>query len=550
MMRRSSASLLSLLFLISISSDIFALRPFRAGQTEDNANNIPQLFNQVKNPQPKKNIINLQEKNYAPKEKTKSLRASPPLTVTNFITEPEMSFPAQNVIPGSPVGAMGTEQYVLITYDGIRSYNRNTSIADQALNTSTTGFFGQTENFVAFDGIQIRFDRFSNRWFVLGATDPFNGPLPVTIFLAISDSDVITPCTQWTISSFVVDASGTNFINEFPSLGIDSNAVYIGVNLYSTTTFDFTGSNAYVIPKNANLYGGTPDVFTFANVGTPTGGMFQPTGVDNYDSNPTFGYFVGVDVVDLSTMIIQRVINPGTAPALAPQVTITIPQYVSPIFGAPYASPYGSNITMLASLDIFENVNCVQLFPAHIRNGQLFTVQTIATDATGVSTGTPDRDAVRWYQLNLIGSDSVESPTTIPTLTYGTLYDDAASNPRFFYWPAIMTNNNGLLTIAGNVSSLTENINAFVADRAITDPTGSAGDAALLNSVQLFTNSTSTYNQFSPSNGTGIPGLDIMCGYISFTSSDPVDDANMWTVQEFVSSINNYGFQVAQLSPA
>ena len=128
---------------------------------------------------------------------------------------------------------MGTKQYILASYEGIRSYDRNTGIADQALNSSLTGFFQQTENFAFFDGIQIRFDRFSNRWFVLGCTDPSNGPLPLTIFLAISDSDVINPCTQWTISSFVVDASGTNFINEFPSLGIDSNAVYIGVNMYN-----------------------------------------------------------------------------------------------------------------------------------------------------------------------------------------------------------------------------------------------------------------------------------------------------------------------------
>ena len=268
-------------------------------------------------------------------------------------------------------------------------------------------------------------------------------------------------------------------------------------------TGNFTGSNAYVIPKNAALFAGTPNVFTFANVGTPTGGMFQPTGVDNFDTNPEFGYFVAVDVIDLSTMIIQRVINPGTIPTLAPQVTIAIPQYVSPIFGAPYASPYGSAVTMLTSLDVFENVNCVQLFPAHIRNGQLFTVQTIATDATGDILGTIDRDAIRWYQLNLIGNDPVESPTSIPTLTYGTLYDDTASNPRFFYWPAIMTNNDDLLTITGNVSALTENINAFVADRAITDPTGSTGDIALLNSVQLFTNSTATFNQFGPSNWHG-----------------------------------------------
>ena len=230
MMRHSSAGLLSLLFLTTIN--ISGVRPYSAGEAISPA--LPRNpVTQHANPQPRqKQPDNISNKQNQINSEIKSLRVSPPLTVTNFITEPEMSFPAQNVIPGSPVGAMGTEQYVLITYDGIRSYNRNTGIADQALNTSLTGFFQLTNIFAYTDGIQIRFDRFSNRWFVLGATDPFNGPLPLTIFLATSDNDVITPCTQWTISSFVVDASGTNFINEFPSLGIDSNAVYIGVNLY------------------------------------------------------------------------------------------------------------------------------------------------------------------------------------------------------------------------------------------------------------------------------------------------------------------------------
>ena len=77
------------------------------------------------------------------------------------------------------------------------------------------------------------------------------------------------------------------------------------------------------------------DIFTFANVGTPAGGMFQPTGVDNYDTNPTYGYFVGVDVGrsfyhDYTT----RVINPGTTPTLAAAVTIDNTNICSPSFGS------------------------------------------------------------------------------------------------------------------------------------------------------------------------------------------------------------------------
>ena len=284
MMRYSSVGLLSLLFLTTV-----------------NISGVPT------SPQPQhKQTCNTIDKQNPINSETKNLRASPPLMVKNFITVNSQSLPNISAVPLSPVGAMGTTQYIIGTNDGIRSYSRATGVADQALNSSLTAFFQLSSIPAGIEiGVQIKFDRFSNRWFVLGAADPFVGPFPMTLFLATSNSDVITSCSTWSISTIVVDPSGNNFINEVPSLGIDSNAVYIGINLYNNNTGNFTGSNAYVLPKNTNLYAGTPDVYTFTNVGTPTGGMFTPIGVDNFDTDPEFGYFVGVDVVDLSSMVLH-----------------------------------------------------------------------------------------------------------------------------------------------------------------------------------------------------------------------------------------------------
>ena len=61
-----------------------------------------------------------------------------------------------------------------------------------------------------------------------------------------------------------------------------------------------------------------------------------------------------------------------------------------------------------------------------------------------------------------------ETEMTSPVLVqWGTIYDSAASNPKFYYLPAIMTNKNGDLVIEGTVSGNDDYTNVFYAQEKL-----------------------------------------------------------------------------------
>ena len=120
------------------------------------------------------------------------------------------------------------------------------------------------------------------------------------------------------------------------------------------------------------------------------------------------------------------------------------------------------------------------------------------------------------------------------------MYDNAALNPAFYYYPAIMTNAAGTMTICGSTSGTNLAINAFASNRAVASP---SNDAALLASVQLLTNSNFSYTY---STNFSIGGLEAW-GQYSRTCIDPVDNRTMWTIQPFVAGYNIMGYQVTEL---
>ena len=67
----------------------------------------------------------------------------------------------------------------------------------------------------------------------------------------------------------------------------------------------------------------------------------------------------------------------------------------------------------------------------------LWTAHNIRVNSSGVGERGGDRDAARWYQLGNLNTDP---PTLVQS---GTLFDTAASNPRFFWMPSIAMNGQG-----------------------------------------------------------------------------------------------------------
>ena len=118
----------------------------------------------------------------------------------------------------------------------------------------------------------------------------------------------------------------------------------------------------------------------------------------------------------------------------------------------------------------------------------------------------------------------------------GTLFDSAASNPRFYWMPSIMVSGQGHAALGTSASGATQRINAATVGRLAGDTLGT------LQAPLLFTSSTTSYNPAAD------PGPPRRWGDYSYTSLDPNDDMTMWTVQEYCSAVDVYGVRVVQLN--
>lgn len=419
--------------------------------------------------------------------------------------------------PPDTMGAIGPTQFITALNGRVRSFNKTNGVADGAIDVDTDAFFQSvmtppaSSNFTTDP--RIRYDRLSGRWFIIMIDVPGQqGNLPNRVMIAMSDSGTITSSTVWTFFEFAGDAS--NFA-DYPTLGIDANALYIGANIFSTSgSGSFVNTSAFVVRKSSLISGGPIVVTPFTGLVTvgrhSDVGPYTPQGVDNFNAAATEGYFIGVDISSSSTLQLRRVSNPGGTPSLSGNVSISVNSFASPI-----------NVTVSGSSGTIDGLD-VRLLAAHYRNGALWTSQNVGVNSSGGTTSV-DRNGVRWYQIT-----NIQTGQTPSVLQSGTVFQ---SNSNLSYWMGtVMVSGQGHVAMGCTAAGPTSFLNAAWAGRL-------AGDAAgTMSTPVLYTASTSAYNPGDSSNPH-------RWGDFSFTSLDPADDMTMWTIQEWCSFAGN-GFAV------
>jgi len=158
-------------------------------------------------------------------------------------------------------GAVGPTQYIVGVNGRIVSFNKTTGASDGVLNASTNTFFSTVRNASGTSDPQVRYDRLSNRWFIA----IINVSTPNRWLLAVSDAasnGVISAGTVWTYYFFVpatvtpAISNGNTCLSDYPSLGIDANALYMGVNEFCGAGTPFQQTDVFVIRKSSVLSGG------------------------------------------------------------------------------------------------------------------------------------------------------------------------------------------------------------------------------------------------------------------------------------------------------
>jgi hypothetical protein len=451
--------------------------------------------------------------------------------------------------PPDSMGAAGPSQFVVFVNGRIRTFNKSTGAADGVLNADPDVFFASVRTPVAGAVVldftsdpQARYDRFTGRWFLSIIDVPCTNATCTTtaanrLLIAVSDpgsSAALSGGTVWTFFQFQADP-GTNFC-DYPSLGVDVNALYVGCNMFSSTG-SFVGTNGYVIQKASILGAGPIFTTTFANLAAGAGaGPEAPRGVDNYDSTATEGYFVGPDNATFSKIMFRRVSNPGSlAPTISANIPVTVPTTTlsgtQTIRLLEHAGNTGGNNGMLDSLDD-------RFYQAMIRNGRLWAAHNFTVSSAGVaSTAATSRNAARWYEFQNLST----TPTVVQS---GTVFDNAvARNSARQYWmPSVTVTGQGHavmgMTMAGTPVGATPVFVGRLAGDTLGTMTGPPTTAAV-----TFGTTTANYNPSSDPGGTS----GRRWGDYSYTMVDPLDDMTVWTIQDYNQALNSYAVQVARL---
>ena len=435
--------------------------------------------------------------------------------------------------PPDSNGAAGPTQYIGFQNGRIRSFNKFSGLADGVMNLNPDVFYASVLSPGAgtfTTDPQIRYDRFTSRWFLLMIDVP-----PVNNFnrvvLAVSDAasnGTITAGTVWTFFQFQADAA--NFC-DYQSLGVDVNALYVGCNMFSTTAF--VGTNGYVIQKSSVLGAGPMFVTNFPGlVASAVGpGPGSPRGVDNYDLGATEGYFIGPDNLTFNTIMFRRVSNPGTvSPTISANISVTVPTTTFPNRVEHLGNTGGLN----GGLDGLDD----RLFQAMIRNGRLWTAHNFRVTAAGVaSNATESRNASRWYEF--------QNLTTTPTVVQsGTVYDSAATRAaaRQYTIPSIVATGQGHAVIGFTMAGTPVGPTPAFASRLSGDTLGTMAGPPTAPAV-TFGTTTANYNP--PSDTGGSSGR--RWGDYSATVVDPLDDMTVWTAQQYNQASNSYAVRVGRL---
>lgn len=431
-------------------------------------------------------------------------------------------------IPPSSMGAVGPTQILVVVNGTIRTFTKS-GVADGAIDTTTDNFFSSVRSSYTSDP-RVVFDRLSQCWFVT----MMDTIVPNRILIAVSSGTTISDTTSFTFFQFQQDLVGptpnsdTGLFADQPSLGVDNNALYIGVNILDTTNTTYKSSTGFVVNK-ADLLGGTLTVTAFRRIATTSAGPYTPLGVTNMDPSWAEGYFIGIDTAFYSTLRICRISNPGGTPWISskPCTDLTIGSTSSPPLplttNAISVPAQGSTPLPLDAIDD-------RLMNAQMINGSLWATHSIQVDATGTASSTGGRDGMRFYQIT--------NMATTPTLVQaGTLFDASATDPLSFFVGSIATSGQGHSILASSYAGNTAYAGVAFDGRLSGDAPGT------LNPTVVFNAGAGAYN-VETSSSRGVQRW----GDYSNTFVDPTDNMTMWTFQEFTYATDSWGVLVTQLT--
>ncbi len=460
--------------------------------------------------------------------------------------------------PPDPNGAVSNDQVIVCTNNGFKIVDKPDVTAAPFLTPkgyskkTADGIFISLEDFFSAvlpdtSGISdphIRYDRLSKRWFVVAIEV---NPLQENnaIYLAVSNGTKITDTTSFTFYSFnsslfPYDPSApyAPFL-DFPTLGVDNNAVVIGGNQFG---FDSLTNVGYIVDKRALVKDGRLVVYPLElgveNFITGTvGGMYTPQGASNDDGTSKNSFFAGITYFQDALVVANIFFDHKNGLSSITETAIPVQPFTFP---RDNSSP--GSLTLL-------DLNDTRLLEATIHKNKitnessLWTAHTVGVNRQGnIITGSDSdfvnkaRSGARWYEINnLVKSPSLKQ--------LGTVVDgDEPSGRRAqqYFDPSIAASGQGHAVLGGTTDAFNQYLNVFVAGRYNNDAPG------YTHTPQKATNTTAIYAPYIDFGQHTFFYVN-RWGDFSQTVVDPADDQTIWTFQEYADVDDSYGVRAVQV---
>lgn len=353
-------------------------------------------------------------------------------------------------IPPDTMGAVGPHHFVEVINSSVAIYTKaGVRLSHVSLDSFFTAVIGGTTypRGGSFDP-RVIYDRRSGRWMAVALERGSPSGSDNDVILAVSETD--DPTGPW--NKYLIPVGEASRFSDYDTLGTDDNGVYVAVAMFPTSSGSVFAKIA-AVPKAQVLVAGTAIVSLFTSI---TDMYSTPQPAHNLDpvAAGDRAWFVASSDTVFGNVNYRRLTWSGATPTLdATSSVLTTPAYGNP----PHAPASGSTTAI--------NVGDDRIQMATIRANSLWTCRHVGTDTAGGAGST--RTGCEWLQLNVT--------TATPTLTQsGRVFDSAASNPRYYFYPSIMVNGQGHAVMGFSGVKSTEFVGAYFTGRLNGD-TGHRG---------------------------------------------------------------------------
>ncbi len=351
----------------------------------------------------------------------------------------------------------------------------------------------------AFDP-RVLFDRYSDRWIISAGA---NAASPTACIL-IGVSQTNDPTGGWNLYKVSVDANGASWA-DYPTLGFNGDWIVVQANVFTVSQGAYVGSYVYAFDK-AGLYAGGAGQYTV---------FHDPTGFTDYpavthDNTLATEYLVQNWSGRGGTLRISAITGRVGSEVLT--TGVAFPKSAKAWNDSAAVTNFAPQLGSASGIDTDDDriENCVY------RNGSLWAAQTVFLPATG----TPTRSSAQWWQINT-ASGSVGVVQQLGRR------DDSTGHFDYAY-PTLDVNANDDMMLGYSRFGATQYASANYSYRLHNDPP---------NTLEADTVFKSGEGPYFKDFGTG----DNRWGDYSNVAVDPINDLDLWTIQEYAGPGNTWG---------